>query len=71
MDKKTSTKSASTTLKSTSKAASKTGSKKPIPSEAQIALRAYYISQRRQQFGWDGDPISDWVEAERQLREEK
>jgi hypothetical protein len=32
-----------------------------------IALRAYFIAERRQAMGWDGDETSDWVEAERQL----
>jgi hypothetical protein len=35
-----------------------------------IALRAYYIAERRQAMGWPGDSHSDWVEAERQLRAE-
>jgi len=35
-----------------------------------IALRAYYIAERRQRMGWPGDSTNDWVEAERQLRAE-
>lgn len=35
-----------------------------------IALRAYFISQQRQVEGRDGDPLSDWLEAERQLLSE-
>lgn len=35
-----------------------------------IALRAYYIAERRQKMGWPGDSTNDWVEAERQLRAE-
>lgn len=35
-----------------------------------IALRAYFIAERRQAMGWPGDSTSDWVEAERQLRAE-
>jgi len=35
-----------------------------------IALRAYYIAERRQKMGWPGDSTNDWVEAERQLRTE-
>lgn len=35
-----------------------------------ISLRAYFISERRRHHGWPGDEHSDWVEAERQLREE-
>jgi hypothetical protein len=33
-----------------------------------IALRAYYISERRRNLGLPGDPQSDWLEAEKQLR---
>lgn len=33
-----------------------------------IALRAYYISERRHYLGLPGDPQSDWLEAEKQLR---
>ena len=33
-----------------------------------IALRAYYISERRQHLGLPGDAQSDWLEAEKQLR---
>lgn len=35
-----------------------------------IALRAYYIGERRRAMGWPGDSTSDWVEAELQLRTE-
>lgn len=35
-----------------------------------IALRAYYIAERRHKLGWPGDSTGDWVEAERQLRAE-
>lgn len=35
-----------------------------------IALRAYFIAERRQAMGWPGDSSSDWVEAESQLRAE-
>ncbi|MDX2080124.1 MAG: DUF2934 domain-containing protein [Terrimicrobiaceae bacterium] len=49
--------------------------KKPAPVEMvisndDIALRAYYIAERRQRLGWPGDSTSDWIEAERQLRAE-
>ena len=36
----------------------------------EIALRAYFIAEKRQQTGASGDETSDWVEAERQLRAE-
>jgi hypothetical protein len=39
-------------------------------SHDEIALKAYFIAQHRQQNGIPGDPAQDWVEAERQLREE-
>ena len=32
-----------------------------------IALRAYYISERRRELCWDGDEKTDWIEAEKQL----
>lgn len=35
-----------------------------------IALRAYFIAERRHKMGWPGDSSSDWIEAERQLRQE-
>ncbi len=37
-------------------------------SREDIALRAYFIAERRHTFGWPGDEASDWVEAERQIR---
>jgi hypothetical protein len=35
-----------------------------------IALRAYFISERRRELGWEGDEQADWFEAEKQLLEE-
>jgi len=35
-----------------------------------IALRAYFIAERRHKMGWPGDSTGDWVEAERQLKAE-
>ena len=35
-----------------------------------IALRAYFISEQRKAEGRDGDSLSDWLEAERQLLSE-
>lgn len=35
-----------------------------------IALRAYFIAEKRRHNGHWGDETGDWVEAERQLREE-
>jgi hypothetical protein len=57
-------------------AASKTAEPKPLKtlstleitiSSDDIALRAYYIAERRLSMGWGGDEHSDWVEAESQL----
>jgi len=39
----------------------------PTVSRDEIALRAYYIGERRQTMGWPGDSSSDWIEAEAQL----
>ena len=33
-----------------------------------IALKAYYLAERRRNLGLPGDPQGDWLEAERQLR---
>jgi hypothetical protein len=38
--------------------------------EADVALRAYYIAEKRAKLGLPGDSTSDWVEAERQLKAE-
>jgi len=40
------------------------------PSYEQIQLRAYFIGERRKSLGIQGDETSDWVEAERELKEE-
>jgi DUF2934 family protein len=40
------------------------------PSEEQIRLRAYFISERRRRFALPGDAASDWLEARRQLLSE-
>jgi hypothetical protein len=44
--------------------------KKPAYSQEDIALRAYFIAEKRQQLGLPGDSHSDWIKAERQLRAE-
>lgn len=36
-----------------------------------IALRAYFIAERRNAMGWPGDSDTDWLEAEAQLRAEQ
>jgi hypothetical protein len=35
-----------------------------------VALRAYYIAERRRKLDLPGDEMGDWVEAERELRQE-
>ena len=39
------------------------------PSIEQIQLRAYFISERRASLGIDGNSMSDWIQAERELKE--
>ena len=50
--------------------AKKTAKATPAISSEDIALRAYFIAERRQKMGWPGDSAGDWVEAERQLKAE-
>lgn len=40
------------------------------PTDEQIEMRAYFISERRRRFGLPGDANSDWLEAKRQLLSE-
>lgn len=62
-------KSKKTTKTTTSR--KKTKSLDPVDvAVADIELRAYFIAERRGKMGWPGDSQSDWLEAERQLREE-
>ncbi|MFZ0435331.1 MAG: hypothetical protein WAL87_05095 [Chthoniobacterales bacterium] len=42
----------------------------PVISHDDIALRAYFIGERRQKMGWPGDSGTDWADAEKQLRAE-
>jgi DUF2934 family protein len=42
----------------------------PQPGNERVALRAYFISERRRNLGMPGDETSDWVQAERELLEE-
>jgi hypothetical protein len=41
-----------------------------IPTDEEIQLRAYFISERRHRFALPGDASSDWLEAKRQLLSE-
>jgi hypothetical protein len=40
------------------------------PTAEQVALRAYFIAERRRTLGMQGDENSDWIAAERELIEE-
>lgn len=42
----------------------------PVIHHDDIALRAYFIGERRQKMGWPGDSATDWADAEKQLRVE-
>lgn len=42
--------------------------RKKAPSDADIALRAYLIGERRMKLGLPGDAMSDWLQAEQELR---
>jgi hypothetical protein len=48
----------------------KTAAVELVISNDDIAKRAYYIAEHRSHHGLPGDEVSDWVEAERQLRKE-
>jgi hypothetical protein len=37
------------------------------PTDEQISMRAYFISERRRRLALSGDANSDWIEAKRQL----
>lgn len=41
----------------------------PEPTRDEIAVRAYYLSQRRR--GWTGNPDADWLQAINELRRER
>jgi hypothetical protein len=58
-----------TTTAAKSSKGSKSAATKPAYTSEDIALRAYFISEKRRQLGQSGSPESDWLEAERQLRE--
>ncbi len=53
------------------KSAPKSARKKAVEiTNEQIAERAYYIGERRQNENLPGDPSTDWIEAEKVLRAE-
>jgi hypothetical protein len=62
-------KSAQTKTASNSAATKGKSQKKVVsqPSSEQVALRAYFIGERRRSLGIHGDETSDWVAAEREL----
>ena len=39
-------------------------------SSEEVALRAYFIGERRRSLGTAGDETSDWVQAEHELNQE-
>jgi hypothetical protein len=39
-------------------------------SREQVALRAYFIAERRRSLGIAGDETSDWMQAEQELSQE-
>jgi hypothetical protein len=42
-----------------------------LPAEAEIAARAYCISEARRKTGQQGDELSDWLQAEAELLTEQ
>jgi hypothetical protein len=76
MPRRVSTKAKKSTAKPSAKATkSKTrprsaAGESNAPTDEQIRLRAYFISERRQRFALSGDASSDWIEAKKQLLSE-
>jgi outer membrane biosynthesis protein TonB len=59
------------TPRSSKKAAgSRPAKSRTEPTDEEIRLRAYFISERRHRFALPGDASSDWLEAKRQLLSE-
>jgi hypothetical protein len=64
-------KPAATKAKPKAKPAAKTTKPKaPAYTQEDVALRAYFIAEKRRTGGIPGDEHQDWVEAERQLAAE-
>lgn len=63
-------KAVSNTVGNPAKTKSKAQKKVTAPSSEQVALRAYFIGERRRTLGIHGDETSDWVAAEKELLEE-
>jgi hypothetical protein len=58
------------TRKTKSRAISKSA-RADEPTDEQISIRAYFISERRHRLDLPGDASSDWLEAKRQLLSER
>jgi len=58
---------ASVKAKRTTKPKTPTAPIAPAYSREDVALRAYFISEKRRSDGIHGDEHQDWIEAERQL----
>jgi hypothetical protein len=56
-----------TAAKSPASGAKKAAVAKTAFTQQDIALRAYFISEKRQKAGLPGDAHHDWIQAERQL----
>jgi hypothetical protein len=65
-----SSKSSASTLRAGLSLEPKKQTKEPIIAHDEIALRAYFIAERRQKMGWEGDSATDWSDAVSQLRAE-
>jgi hypothetical protein len=61
---------ASATKKKKSNKKAKRDKNHGSPTYEQVQLRAYFISEQRRNVGVAGDEHSDWVRAERELRDE-
>ena len=53
------------------KRAAKTTAKAPGFTHDDVAMRAYFVAEKRRAAGLPGDEHSDWIEAERQLLAEQ
>ncbi|MFZ4116457.1 MAG: hypothetical protein ACOYK6_07015 [Chthoniobacterales bacterium] len=63
-------KAVSTSVKKPKSVSPKKEKKQECPinlAQEHISLRAYFISERRRELGWEGDEQEDWFEAEKQL----
>jgi hypothetical protein len=70
VSKKTDSLIAEKLVKESKKVISQKAASTEPPTLEQIQLRAYFVSERRQRLGSPGDSTSDWIQAERELRDE-